>query len=63
MILIQLRQDAEVLRTQKLAHRISGQALTSVELIVVWGVIGAVLYQLARMQRGDEAAKFGANAD
>ena len=57
MILIQLRQDVEVLRTQTLAERISGQTLTSVELIVVWGVIGAVLYQLARMQRGSPAAK------
>jgi hypothetical protein len=25
--------------------------LTSIELIVVWGVVGAGLYQLARMQR------------
>ncbi|HET6973745.1 MAG TPA: APC family permease [Pyrinomonadaceae bacterium] len=51
MILIQLRQDVEVLRTQTLAQRIMGQSLTSIELIVVWGVIGAILYQLARMQR------------
>ncbi len=51
MILIQLRQDAEVLTTQTLSERISGQTLTSVELILVWGVVGAVLYQIARMQR------------
>ena len=63
MILIQLRQDAAVLTTQTLAQRISGQSLTSIELIVVWGVIGAGLYQLARMQRGDHATKVGAHAD
>ncbi|HET6976912.1 MAG TPA: APC family permease [Pyrinomonadaceae bacterium] len=57
MILIQLRQDAGVLRTQTLAERISGQSLTSIELIVVWGVVGAVLYQLARMQRVNQAAR------
>jgi basic amino acid/polyamine antiporter, APA family len=63
MIVIQLRQDAAVLSTHTLSQRISGQSLTSIELIVVWGVIGAGLYQLARMQRGDDAAKFGAHAD
>src|ERR1044072_3831868 len=51
MILIQLRQDAGVLRTQTLAERINGQALTSIELIIVWGVVGAVLYQLARLTK------------
>jgi amino acid transporter len=63
MILIQLRQDAAVLSTQTLAQRISGQSLTSIELIVVWGVIGAGLYQLARMRRGNHATKVGAHAD
>ena len=51
MILIQLRQDAAVLTTQTLSQRINGQSLTSIELIVVWGVVGACLYQFARMQR------------
>jgi basic amino acid/polyamine antiporter, APA family len=63
MILIQLRLDAAVLSTQTLSQRISGQSLTSIELIVVWGVVGAGLYQLARMQRRDRAAKVDAHAD
>ncbi len=63
MILIQLRQDAVVLSTQSLSQRISGQSLTSIELIVVWGVVGAGLYQLARMQHRARAAKVGAHAD
>ncbi len=51
MILIQLRQDADVLRTQTLTERINGQSLTSIELILVWGLVGAGLYQIARLQR------------
>jgi amino acid transporter len=63
MIVIQLKQDVAVLSTQTLSQRISGQSLTSIELIVVWGVIGAGLYQLARIRRSGEAAKVGAHAD
>ena len=51
MIVIQLQQDAQVLRTQTLSQRISGQSLTSIELMFVWGIVGLVLYQLARSQR------------
>src|SRR5829696_1245887 len=63
MIVIQLRQDAVVLSTQTLSERIAGQSLTSLELIVVWGVVGVGLYQIARMQRGARAAKVGAHGD
>ena len=51
MILIQLRQDVDVLRTTSLGQRIAEHSLTSIELVLVWGVVGLVLYQLARMQR------------
>ena len=63
MILIQLRQDVDVLRTQTLFERIDGQTLTSIELILVWGVVGAGLYQLARMQRSREVSKADAHGD
>jgi APA family basic amino acid/polyamine antiporter len=63
LIFIQVRQDAVVLSTQTLSERINKQSLTSIELIVVWGVVGAGLYQLARMQRGGEAAKVDAHGD
>src|SRR5215218_1455358 len=63
MILIQLRQDVVVLSTQTLSERVNGQSLTSIELILVWGVVGAGLYQFARMRRSSEAAKVGAHAD
>jgi hypothetical protein len=51
MILIQLRQDIQALSTQTLSQRINSQSLTSIELLLVWGVVGVGLYQLARMQR------------
>jgi hypothetical protein len=63
MIVIQLRQDVAVLRTQTLLERINGQTLTSIELILVWGVVGASLYQLARMQRTREISKADAHGD
>jgi amino acid transporter len=63
MILIQLRQDVEVLTTQTLSERINAQTLTSIELILVWGVVGAGLYQIARMQRTREVSKAGAHGD
>ena len=63
MIMIQLQQDAEVLRTQTLSERISGQSLTSIELMVAWGVVGAILYQVARTQRRNRVSKVDANGD
>ena len=63
MILIQLRQDVEVLRTSSLSQRITEHSLTSIELVLVWGIVGFVLYQLARMQRRKAVAKAGAHAD
>jgi amino acid transporter len=63
MIVIQLQQDTEVLRTQTLSQRISGQSLTSIELMVVWGVVGLILYQLARSQRHKGVSKVDAHAD
>lgn len=64
MIVVQLGLDMDVLRTQTLAQRISGQSLTSIELIFVWGLIGLGLYQLARWQRQNRArAEADAHAD
>ncbi len=64
MMVIQLSQDAEVLRTQTLRQRITGQSLTSIELILVWGLAGLALYQLARSQRQERSiAKVDAHGD
>ena len=63
LIVIQLRQDAVALSTQTLAQRINSKSLTSIELIVMWGIVGAGLYQLARMQRGSRATKVDVHGD
>ena len=57
MIVIQLRLDVDVLTTQTLSQRINDKSLTSIELILVWGIVGAMLYQLARMQRRSQVSK------
>ena len=51
MIFIQMRQDIQSLQTSSLSQRISEHSLTSIELLLVWGVVGLGLYQLARFQR------------
>jgi amino acid transporter len=61
MVLIQLRQDVAALTTQTLRQRINSDSLTSIELLLVWGVVGAGLYQLARMQRS--ASKVDVHGD
>lgn len=63
LILIQLRQDVIALQTLSLSQRINDGALTSIELVLVWGLVGLALYQLARMQRQDPVAKAGAHGD
>jgi len=63
MIVIQLQQDAEVLRTQTLSERITRQSLTSIELMLAWGVVGLILYQLARTQRRNRVSKADAHGD
>ena len=54
MIVIQLGNDFDVLRTQTMTQRINGDSLTSIELILVWGLVGLGLYQLARWQRRNQ---------
>ena len=63
MIFIQLRLDVEVLQRLSISERISQHALTSIELLLVWGIVGLGLYQLARMQRRNSVAKADAHAD
>ena len=63
MIVIQLRQDVTALQTLTISQRINEHALTSIELLLVWGVVGLGPYQLARMQRQNSVRKFDAHAD
>ncbi len=51
MIVIQLRQDIETLGATTFSQRVSSGSVTSLELIVVWGLVGIAIYQLARASR------------
>ena len=50
ILAIQLASDINTLKTQSLRQRISTHSLTSLELLVVWGIVGIILYQLARIR-------------
>ena len=52
LIVIQLFRDADTLSTKSLSERIREHSLTSIELVVVWAIVGAALYGLARLQAG-----------
>jgi len=51
MIVIQLVRDFQSLRVTSLRERLMEHSLTSTELIVVWSIVGAVLYALARFRK------------
>jgi len=57
LIVIQLRQDVTALQTLTISQRINEHALTSIELLLVWGLVGLGLYQLARAQRQSSVAR------
>lgn len=48
LIVIQLFQDFAVLSSTTFGQRLAEHSLTSVELIAIWGLVGAALYWLAR---------------
>jgi basic amino acid/polyamine antiporter, APA family len=58
MIAVQVFQDIDVLRTQTLGQRIENHTLTSIELIVAWGLMGAALYWFSqwRIREANERA-------
>jgi APA family basic amino acid/polyamine antiporter len=51
LIVVQVIQDLTTLGTTTLSDRISKHSLTSLELIVVWSAIGALLYVLVRSRK------------
>jgi amino acid efflux transporter len=48
LVLVQVYQDVGTLRSTTFKHRVAGHSLTSVELLVAWGAVGAVLYLYGR---------------
>jgi len=65
LIVIQFASDINTLRTTSLRQRINEHSLTSIELILVWGVVGIALYQFAKIRAGRNNAltKETMNAD
>jgi uncharacterized membrane protein YidH (DUF202 family) len=53
LIVVQIIQDIQTLQVQNYSERLSNHSLTSLELVVVWSAIGAVLYALARWRRSE----------
>ena len=51
LVCVQLARDFQTLRQTSLSARISGHSLTSVELAVVWGLVGALMYFFARRRK------------
>lgn len=51
LIVVQLLGDVDVLHRFSLRERIANASLTTIELVVFWGAIGAVLYALAARRR------------
>ncbi|HEX7530714.1 MAG TPA: hypothetical protein VF333_06175, partial [Pyrinomonadaceae bacterium] len=51
LIVVQVVQDTRTLVTQSLSDRIAKHSLTSLELVLVWSLIGAALYGFARLMR------------
>lgn len=51
LIVVQVVQDAHTLTTQSLSERMAKHSLTSLELALVWALVGAMLYGFARLMR------------
>ena len=56
LVAVQVSQDARTLAEQSLAERLANHSLTSLELALAWGLVGAALYACAR-RGGPEAAR------
>jgi amino acid transporter len=52
MIAVQVVQDMVTLSTQSLRERVAHHSLTSLELALAWGLVGAALYAYSRWRSG-----------
>lgn len=50
IVVLQIVEDARTLRTLDFAERVARRSLTTLELCLLWSVVGAVLYALGRRQ-------------
>jgi basic amino acid/polyamine antiporter, APA family len=50
IVVLQIAEDVRTLRTLDFAERVARRSLTTLELCLLWSVVGAVLYALGRRQ-------------
>jgi len=55
LIAVMVAQDFQTLTTQSLNERIANHSLTSLELALVWSLVGAIIYGFARWMRARES--------
>ncbi|HXD34379.1 MAG TPA: APC family permease [Pyrinomonadaceae bacterium] len=48
ILIVQVLQDVHTLQTHSFSERLANHSLTSLELVLAWSAVGAVLYLLAR---------------
>lgn len=60
LIAVQLVQDIGTLRSLTFAERLSRQSLTSLELVVSWSLMGALIYAVARRSGTRDGHDYGA---
>lgn len=54
LILVQVARDVQTLRATTLSERLSEHSLTSVELAIVWSLVGGAMYAAARWRKRRE---------
>jgi APA family basic amino acid/polyamine antiporter len=57
LIIVQVWQDLRTLRRLDISQRVASNALTSLELVIVWGLIGLILYTFSKRKRPDPASQ------
>ncbi len=55
LVAVQVSQDIAALRTMTLRQRLVSNSLTSVELVIAWGIVGLALYALGKRRGRLEA--------
>jgi amino acid transporter len=55
LIVVQVKEDIGAIAKTGLRQRLADHSLTSIELVIAWGIIGAALYAYARLKTKPEA--------
>jgi APA family basic amino acid/polyamine antiporter len=61
LILVQVLEDVKTIQGSSFSQRIAEHSLTSIELVLAWGVIGGLLYAYAKVMRKRKAKVMAAS--